>query len=399
MQDLKGLILDKAKEAADELKRLRRHFHRNPELSFREHETALFIEEYLKRLGIKYIGGIAGTGVIGEIEGRKGSGRVIALRAEMDALPVEEKNSTDYISRHAGVMHACGHDAHMAMLLCTASVLKNLEEELPGKILLIFQPGEELSPGGARLMIESGIFDTLKPDIFIAHHVLPELETGRVGYRAGRYMASSDEIYLTVKGRGGHAALQHQLTDQILIASKLIIEIKDRVAAEQAKSGIPTVLAIGKIRGDGATNIIPDKVEIAGTLRTFDEKWREEVKSLIRSISGKTAEDHGVTVEVRIADGYPVLVNNEKLAADAVKLSTNLLGKENVELFDIRMGSEDFAFFTEKYPSLYYRVGIRRKDEPLKMLHSASFDLDEEGMITGVANMCWLSLNFAAMEP
>ena len=394
MKNLMETIREKARESSGELISLRRHFHMNPEISFREHQTADFIEGYLRKLGIRFKSGIAGTGIVAEITGEMPGNNVIALRAEMDALPVSEKNTYEYISQNEGVMHACGHDSHMAMLLCTAAILKSIGRAFAGTILIVFQPGEELSPGGARLMIESGVFDSPRPSLFLAHHVLPELEAGKVGYRAGRYMASSDEIYLTVRGKGGHAALQHLLTDQLFIASKLIIEIKETVAEEQAKVNIPTVLGFGKIRGDGATNVIPETVEIAGTLRTFNEDWRNEVKTMIRNISEKIATEFSVSIEVRIADGYPVLVNDEKLTAMAVNLSKDLLGNENVEMFDIRMSSEDFAFFTEKFPSLYYRVGVRRKGDSLKMLHSPDFDIAEEGMVTGVENMCWLALNF-----
>jgi amidohydrolase len=394
-KELKEKILKAAASMSDELIRLRRHFHSNPELSFREYETMDFICGYLDKLGLPYQKGIAGTGIICEISGLPGNS-VIGLRAEMDALPVKETEGRSYGSTKEGVMHACGHDAHMAMLLGTARILSELKDTFYGKILLVFQPGEELSPGGARLMIESGCFDKYNPDLFIAHHVLPELQTGKVGYRAGKYMASSDEIYLTVRGKGGHAALLKQLTDQVLIASELIVEIRKRVGLIEATTDIPVVLAFGKIRGDGATNVIPREVEIAGTLRTFDETLRETVKETIRLCASEMADIKGVAVEVRIADGYPVLVNDEQLTGQAVKLSGELLGYDKTEMFGLRMSSEDFAFFTSKYRALYYRVGIGKEGTEPAMLHSATFDLDENAMITGVANMTWLALSFAA---
>jgi amidohydrolase len=291
-------------------------------------------------------------------------------------------------------MHACGHDAHLAMLLGTAKVLNELKDEFAGTVLLIFQPGEELAPGGARLMIETGAFDKPRPDIVIAQHVLPELETGKVGFRTGRYMASSDEVYITITGKGGHAALPGTSTDQIYIASRLVINLKDSITGEQVKNKIPTVLGIGRIRGDGATNVIPEKVEIAGTFRTFDEKWRSEAKELIKNISQDIAREFNVIIDVKIVQGYPVLINDEKLTARAIKLSSELLGKDKIETFDLRMSSEDFAFFTEKFPALYYRIGIRKRGETMKNLHTAEFDIDEEGLVTGVANMSWLAVNF-----
>ena len=394
MTDLKEIILRRAVEIKNEVTDLRRYFHMNPELSFEEYDTSAFICSFLEKLGIKYRNNIAGTGIIGEIKGSAPGGRTIALRAEMDALPVTEKNLTAYSSQRPGKMHACGHDAHLAMLLGIAKVLNELKDSFAGIVLLIFQPGEELAPGGARLMIETGVFNEMHPEIVIAQHVLPELETGKVGYRAGRYMASSDELYITITGKGGHAALPGASTDQIYIASRLVINLKDSISGKQLKNKIPTVLGIGRIRGDGATNVIPEKVEIAGTLRTFDEKWRSDAKELIRKISKDIAQEFNVIIDVRIVRGYPVLINDENLTARAIELSNELLGKERIETFEPRMSSEDFAFFTEAFPSLYYRVGIRKRGETIKNLHTAEFDIDEEGLVTGVANMSWLAVNF-----
>ncbi len=393
MDNIKDIILSGSGGIKAEIIRLRRHFHMNPELSFEEFETSAFICSFLEENGISYRKN-TGTGIIGEINGSLPGGRIIALRAEMDALSVNERNETPYKSLKPGRMHACGHDAHLAMLMGSARLLNGLRDKFAGTILLIFQPGEELAPGGARLMIESGAFNNPRPEIILAQHVLPELETGKVGYKAGKYMASSDEIYLSVIGKGGHAALPGASTDQILIASRLIVALKETIAAKQKENNIPTVLGIGHIRGDGATNVIPEKVEIAGTFRTFDEKWRKEAKQIIRKVSGDVAKESGVTIVVRIVDGYPVLINDEKLTSRAISLSGELLGKENVETFQTRMSSEDFAFFTESFPSLYLRAGIRKSGTEMKNLHSPDFDIDEEGLVTGVANMCWLAVNF-----
>lgn len=393
MQELKEYILDRSEELKDELIRIRRYIHMNPELSFEEQNTALFICEYLDKIGIRYRNKVAGTGIIGEISGGLKSNRVIGLRAEMDALPVTEKTFSSYLSRIPGKMHACGHDAHIAMLLGVARLLSSMQARFGGTILLIFQPGEELAPGGAKSMIESGAFNDPKPGIVLAQHVLPDLTTGKVGYKSGRYMASSDEIYITIIGKGGHAALPGSTTDQLYIASSLIKRLKDAISAKQVNN-IPTVLGFGRIIADGATNVIPDKVEIAGTFRTFDEKWRSEAKNLIRDISSDTAKEFHVTVDLKIVDGYPVLFNNEKLTDAAVKLSSELLGKNNVELFDIRMSSDDFSYFSREFPSLYFRTGIKKSGEEMKKLHSSEFDIDEEGMVTGVANLSWLVINF-----
>ncbi len=379
-----------------ELIAIRRQLHANPELSYNETNTSAFISSYLDRLGIEHKTGVAGTGIIGYLKGT-GDGKInIALRAEMDALPVAEENLVPYKSLIPGVMHACGHDSHMAMLLGTAVMLKKMQNYFGGTVIFIFQPGEEKSPGGASLMIGSGELENPAPDIVLAQHVLPELETGKVGYKPGRYMASADEIYITIKGKGGHAALTSLYTDQIYIASELILNVKDTIRKKGEEKGIPTVLGIGKITGAGATNVIPAIVEIAGTFRTFDENWRKEAAMLIADISGEIAEKYGVQISVNILKGYPVLVNDEELTGKAIKFSSELLGPENIESFGIRMSSEDFSFFTEKYPSLYFRVGIRFKGKPMRMLHSSDFDINEEAMKTGVANLTWLTLKFSA---
>jgi amidohydrolase len=394
MTGIKEIILNRASELFEEAVSLRRHFHKYPELSYQETSTSSFIITWLKENNIEFRSGIAGTGIIATIKGKGKGNKVIAVRAEMDALPITEKNSFEFVSTNTGKMHACGHDSHMAMLMASAKLLKDLADNYGGTILLLFQPGEEKSPGGARLMIESGELNYPKPDIVIAQHILPELETGKVGYKSGRYMASCDEIYITVKGKGGHAALPGLTTDQIYIASSLVIRLKDTMLKQQNINKIPTVLGIGRIIGEGATNVIPEKVEIAGTFRTFDEKWRSEALALIRSVADSTAREFGVTIDVNIAEGYPVLVNDEKLTSDAMALSRELLGEDKIETFDVRMSSDDFSFYSAIAPSLYYRVGIRKKDTEMRKLHTPDFDIDEDGMRTGIANLSWLIYRF-----
>ena len=398
MAGIKEIILEKSAEMKEEVISLRRHFHRNPELSFEETETSQFICNWLGKNGIDFRKGIAGSGIIGTIKGNGNGSKIIALRAEMDALPITERNKTEYSSLNSGKMHACGHDAHMAMLLGTTKLLDSIRNQFGGTVLLIFQPGEEKSPGGARLVIESGELNNPKPDIMITQHILPELETGKVGYKAGRYMASCDEIYITVTGKGGHAALPGLTTDQIYIASNLVIRLKNGMLAQQAKNKIPTVLGIGRISGEGATNIIPENVFIAGTFRTFDEKWRTEGLALIRSLSAETAKEFGVVIDVNIAEGYPVLFNDENLTSKAIEFSEVLLGKDKIETIDFRMSSDDFSFYSTLAPSLYYRIGIRKKDTEMLKLHTSDFDIDEDGLETGVANLSWLVYNFLVSE-
>lgn len=394
MPGIKNDILVKSADLKEEVIQLRRHFHMYPELSYEESDTSAFICSWLQKNGVSFRKGIAGTGIIGTIEGKAKGNKVLAIRAEMDALPINERNKTEYSSLNPGKMHACGHDAHMAMLMGTAKLLNSIGEQFGGTILLIFQPGEEKSPGGARLVIESGELNNPKPDIIIAQHILPELETGKVGYKSGRYMASCDEIYITVTGKGGHAALPGLTTDQIYIASNLVIRLKNRMSERQTIKKIPTVLGIGRISGEGATNIIPEKVYISGTFRTFDENWRSEGLALVRQISVETEEEYGVKIDVNIAEGYPVLFNDEMLTSKAIGFSTELLGKDKIETYDIRMSSDDFSFYSDLAPSLYYRVGIMKKGTEMLKLHTSDFDIDEDGLETGVANLSWLVYNF-----
>jgi amidohydrolase len=394
MTGMKEHIRLKSADLKEEVRELRRHFHRHPELSYEENATSMFISGWLDENGIQFRKGIACTGIIGTIKGNAAGNRVIAVRAEMDALPVTEKNLTDYTSLNQGIMHACGHDAHMAMLLGTAKLLNSIKDQFGGTVLLIFQPGEEKSPGGARLMIESGELNNPKPDIVIAQHILPELETGKVGYKPGRNLASCDEIYITVTGRGGHAALPGLTTDQIYIASNLVVRLKNRMSEQQLVNKIPTVLGIGRMSGEGATNVIPEKVYIAGTFRTFDEKWRAEGLELVKVVSAETSKEFGVTIDVKIAEGYPVLSNDVSLTLKAVELSELLLGKDRIETYDVRMSSDDFSFYSSIAPSLYYRIGIRKKNTGMLKLHTSDFDIDEDGLETGVTNLTWLVYNF-----
>ncbi len=397
MPDIKETILKNSAELTDEVISLRRHFHKYPELSYQETETSLFICNWLKDNKIEYRSGIAGTGIIATVKGNNPMKRVVAIRAEMDALPIIEVNNKEYSSLNHGKMHACGHDAHMSMAMGVIKLFNNIRDQFDGTVLVIFQPGEEKSPGGAKLMIESGELNNPLPDVILGQHILPELETGKVGYRAGRYMASCDEIYITVAGKGGHAALPGLTTDQIYIASTLVIRLKDRMTDQQKIKNIPTVLGIGKILGEGATNIIPEKIEIAGTFRTFNEDWRAEGLNLIRTVAESTALEYGVKINVNIVEGYPVLVNDEELTSKATELSKKLLGDDKIEYYDIRMSSDDFSFYSAIAPSLYFRIGIKRKGDEMRKLHTSEFDIDENGLEKGVANMAWLVWNF--LEP
>jgi len=379
-------------ELYEEIRAVRQHIHKHPELSFQEKKTSLFIQEKLKEAGIAYKANIVDTGIVGVIEGKSTDGRIVALRADMDALPVKEKNKLSYKSVHEGVMHACGHDVHMACLLGAARILNGLKSEFHGKIILVFQPGEEKYPGGGYLMLKEGLFGDDVPDVVLAQHVDPFIDAGKIGLRPGKYMASADEVYITIKGQGGHAAMPERVKNTVLAASKTIIELQQ--VKGKAPESIPTVLSFGKVNANGATNILPDKVEIEGTFRTMDDVWREEAHQLIRQIVKNTVESEGLNAEVKISKGYPCLVNDLKVTEYAKLFGCDYLGNNNVQDVDIQMLAEDFAYFSRAYPALMYRLGVKDKNNEAKNLHSPDFEVKEEVIRTGMGLMAYLAMSF-----
>ncbi len=370
----------------------RRHLHQNPELSFHEHQTAAYVAGELKKMGISFREGIAGTGLVATIQGKE-PGKVVALRADLDALPIHEDTKLSFASTHPGVMHACGHDAHTAALLGAAHTLNEMRDEWAGTLLLIFQPGEEQFPGGASLMLKEGALDHPRPDLIIGQHVLPEMAAGNAGFRPGMYMASGDEVYLTITGEGGHAALPHTLTDTILVASHIIVALQ-QIVSRIVPAQIPTVLSFGKIEGMGATNIIPGKVEIAGTLRTMNEEWRATIKERIRKIAPGIARAMGADCMVDIKDGYPMVHNHEQLTRQASSLASEYLGETHIEEMDIRMTAEDFGFYSQQFPSVFYRFGVKQTEGATGTLHTPTFSLNEDSLETGSGLMAWLAFSF-----
>ncbi|SMO68722.1 amidohydrolase [Saccharicrinis carchari] len=390
--DLKQSIKQLTKKYYPEIIEVRRHIHENPELSFQEFNTSKYICAKLDEYGIPYKGGYVKTGIVGVIKGKNPDKKVIALRADMDALPINESEDNQVRSRNKGVMHACGHDAHSASLLGTARILNELKEQWEGTVLLIFQPGEESFPGGAKLMMEEGALDNPKPDIIIGQHVLPDMATGHVGFKEGMYMASGDEVYLTVSGKGGHAAMPHTLTDTVLIASHIIVALQ-QVVSRIVPANIPTVLSFGKVIANGATNIIPEKVEIAGTLRTMNEEWRGKLKVQIQKIAAEVAASMGATCKVMINDGYPVVTNEAKVTARAFEAAQKYLGQERVHKMDIRMTAEDFGYYTQTYPCTFYRFGVKQpEDVHTGGLHTPGFNLNESSLETSVGLMAYIAL-------
>lgn len=369
---------------------IRRHLHARPELSFQEQETGRYIAERLREWGIGVRTGIAGTGVIGVVEGAR-PGRTVCLRADIDALPVQEAEGLPYRSQNPGVMHACGHDAHTAMVLAAGRVLHALRQEWDGTVLLLFQPGEEKIPGGASLVLKEGALRDPAPDAIIGQHVTPELEVGKVGFHAGPFMASSDELYVRVKGKGGHAAQPEKLVDPIMVAARLLLTLKEEFEAWRKDRQL--VLGFGHVLADGATNVVPDEVKIAGTLRTFDERLRAELHQWLPRRAGEICTAHGAACEFEVRRGYPVLVNDGPLTVRVRRAAEEFLGPGQVVDMPRRMGSEDFAFYTQVMAGCFFRLGTGNpKKGPAPGLHTPAFNIAEEGMAIGAGVMAWGAL-------
>lgn len=391
--NLKNKIQLLADTYFEELIAIRRHLHEHPELSFHEKETMLFVAQKLSEYGIDHTTNIGGFGVVGLIKGRNPESKTIALRADLDALPIEEKNNCSYISKNEGVMHACGHDVHTTCLLGAARILSQLKDEFDGTIKLIFQPAEEKLPGGASIMIKEGVLKNPDVELIFGQHVLPQLATGKVAFKSGISMASCDEIYITVKGKGGHGAVPNLAVDPVLIASHIVVALQ-AIVSRNANPLMPSVLSIGKFIANGATNIIPEEVKMEGTFRTFDEKWRAEAKEKIERTCHHIAESFGGSCEVFIDHGYPYLNNNEQATEMAYKNAIEFLGIENVETMPARMTAEDFAYYSQEIPSCFFRLGTGNIEKGITSpIHTPTFDVDENCLKTGSGLMAWLAVN------
>ena len=381
-----------------ELTGIRQHFHQFPERSFEEHQTSATIRKILDDWGIEYQFPIVETGILARIVGNH-PGKRIALRSDMDALPITEDSGLSFQSQHHGVMHACGHDVHMTSLLGTIRVLNQLKDIIQGEVLFVFQPGEEKIPGGAKLMLEEGIFEGQQPDMIIAQHVLPDMEAGHVGFKPGIYMASSDEIYITVNGKGGHGALPEHINDPVLMASHILISLQQEIN-RKSPSGIPTVLSFGKVIADGAVNVIPNQVQLEGTFRTMNETWRKEAHRLMDQIANGIASSMGGSSQVEIRHGYPVLYNNEQLTAASKLKAIELLGTDQVEDMEIRMTAEDFAWFARSIPGMMYRLGVKEPgSDQVYPLHTPGFKVDESALKTGISLLSFLSVELLKNTP
>ena len=393
--DLK--IKQLAKDYAAEVVANRRYLHINPELSFQEYNTAKFVAQKLKDIGLTPQEGIANTGVVAIIEGRNPSSKVIGLRADMDALPIFEKNDVPYKSQNEGVMHACGHDAHTSSLLGTAKILHQLREDFEGTIKLIFQPAEEKAPGGASIMIKEGVLENPSLTSMLGQHVAPNIPVGKIGFREGMYMASTDEVYMTIKGKGGHGAMPDQLIDPVLIASHLIVSLQ-QIISRNRKPANPSVLSFGRFIADGVTNVIPNDVTIQGTFRCMDEEWREDGLRRMKKMAEGITEAMGGVCEFEIVKGYPFLKNHPELTRRIKAEATKFMGQENVIDLDLWMAGEDFAFYSQVVDSCFYRLGTRNEARGIiSGVHTPTFDIDEAALEIGPGLMSWLAIRELAM--
>lgn len=390
--DLKEKILALSEKYHQYVIDHRNWLHQNPETAFQEFKTADHICQFLEKHQLDFQRGVAKTGIVGSIHGKNPNKQVIALRADMDALEIVEKNEVSYKSLNDGMMHACGHDVHMASLMGTLLIINELKDDFEGTVKFIFQPSEEKLPGGASVMIKEGVLENPAPVSIFGQHVYPDLQVGKVGFRPGKYMASTDEIYLDVYAKGGHGGLPHETVDTVLIASHIIVALQ-QISSRNANPAMPTVLSFGRFIADGQTNVIPSHIRIEGTLRTFDETWRNEVHGLIKRISSGTAEAMGGECKFSIGHGYPFVNNDVDLTLRAQKEAEAYLGEERVVELDMRMTGEDFSFYTQVIPGCFYRLGTRNEEKNITAkLHTASFDIDTESLKIGMGLMAWLSL-------
>ncbi|MNK08658.1 N-acyl-L-amino acid amidohydrolase [compost metagenome] len=388
---MKQKIQELATQIFNEVVGFRQHIHANPELSYHEYETSKFVKDKLTSWGIPYQE-MANTGVVGLIKGNKASDQVIALRADMDALPILEDNDKPYKSKNEGVMHACGHDVHTSSLLGTAYILNQLKEDFGGTIKLVFQPAEELLPGGASIMIKEGVLENPKPNAMLGQHVLPMMEVGKVGFRSGIYMASTDELYVTVTGKGGHGAQPHQNIDPVVITAHLIVALQ-QIVSRKADPRLPSVLSFGKVTANGATNIIPNEVKLQGTFRTLNEDWRNEAHRLMKKMAEGIAESMGGSCDFDIHRGYPFLINEEKLTNNAKALAQDYLGAENVVDLDIWMAAEDFAYYSQATNACFYRLGTGNPvKDTMHSVHTPQFDIDEDALKISTGLMAYIAL-------
>ena len=389
---MKAVIKEIATEIHKDTVGIRRHIHANPELSYQEVQTGKYIANQLDALGIDYEHGVAENGVVGLIKGKNPDKKVIALRADIDALPIVEANDVAYKSTKPGIMHACGHDVHTASLLGTARILNQIKGDFEGTVKLIFQPAEEKLPGGASIMIKEGVLQNPAPTAILGQHVHPPLETGKIGLKGGMYMASADELYITIKGQGGHGALPHDCVDPITIAAQMISALQ-QVISRQMNPTVPALLTFGSIIAEGTTNVIPNEVKIKGTFRCMNEKWRAIAHDKMYKMGVGIVEAMGGKCDFDILKGYPCLYNNESLTAQVKNFAIDYLGEQNVVDLPIRMTAEDFSYYSQEIPATFYRLGTGNKAKGITSpVHTTTFDIDESALALSTGLMAWLAV-------
>ncbi|HPX75465.1 MAG TPA: M20 family metallopeptidase [Bacteroidales bacterium] len=390
MKNLKDKIQKLNEKYFSKIVEFRRHIHQYPELSFKEFETAKYIKSILTKYNIEFDESFGENAVIGVVKGDL-SGNNIALRADMDALPIEELVDSEFKSKVPGVMHACGHDAHVASLLGTAIILQELRNYIKGNIILIFQPAEERNPGGAKILIDKGLLKKYNITKVLGQHVLPELEVGKFNFGSNYVMATSDEIYIKFSGKGGHAALPHKRSDTVLALIHFINEVNELKI--KLKSDMPIIIAFGKLSAQGSINVVPEASFAEGTMRTFDEKLRNEIKAKLQVIADKHADYYSCKADLEIRHGYPAVYNDPKLNSQIMDLAKDFLGEENVGELEIRMTAEDFAFYSHEVPSVFYRAGVAGNGKGIAGQHTSYFDIDENVFLKSSALMAWFALN------
>lgn len=393
MSPIKQRVQELAESYFQDTVENRRFLHQHPELSFEEYNTSAFVKRTLDDLQIPYEA-MANTGVVAIIKGNLPGDKVLALRADMDALPITEVDGRSYGSQNPGVMHACGHDVHTSSLLGVAKILNSLKDNFAGSVKLIFQPGEERLPGGASLMIKEGVLENPAPQGIIGQHVMPFIETGKVGFRSGKYMASCDELFMTIRGKGGHGAQPHQNIDPIAISAQVITAMQ-QIVSRNADPRTPSVLSWGKIVGNGATNVIPEEVYLEGTFRTFDENWRAEAHEKMLKMAVGIAESMGATCDFEVRKGYPFLINEPQITAMARNLAVEYLGEENVLELDLWPAAEDFAYYSQETNACFYRLGTRNEEKGItSAVHTSTFDIDEKALKTSIGLMAFIAINY-----
>ena len=387
--EIQKIINQRSEELFEKVQSYREYIHANPELSYEEEETMKYVSSILDKIGIEHETGIGNTGIIAMIRGNQHSNETpcIGLRADLDALPIHEENEVSYKSSVDGVMHACGHDVHTSVLLGAAEILFELKNELPHPVKLIFQPGEEKNPGGATYMIEDGVMENPKIEKMFALHVFPDMEVGKVGFKEGLYMASCDEIYITINGKGGHGATPHRCIDPILIGANILSNMQ-QIVTRRCDPKIPCVLSFGHFEALGATNVIPSTAHLKGTFRTMNEEWRKEGLELVVNTANKIAEASGGTVDVEISKGYPYLENDPKTTRSMKTIAIENLGNDNVEDLPIRLTAEDFSFYSQKVPVCFFRLGVRNQSKGIVYgVHHPKFNIDTDALKIGVRMM------------